>query len=96
MNLAMPKLAFPCQPQSIVDFVSEVIKRRAIVQLVYQDGYTIRYSYKDFLWDTTNQQFPLYIAGEGRFDRFGYEQHCPKNWLGYHKLVLIEMVEGWI
>lgn len=96
MNLTMPKLAFPCQPQNMVDFVSEIIRRQGIVMLQYQDGYYIRYSYKDLLWDISNVNYPLVIQGEGRFNLLGYEEHHPETWVGPHKLISIEMVEGWI
>lgn len=91
-----PKLNFPCQPQSMVDFISEVIKRQGIVQLNYQDGAYIRYGYKDLLWDTSNPDYPLLIQGEGRFNPQGYEEHYPETWVGPHRLISIELVEGWV
>lgn len=90
------KLTFPCQPQSIVDFVSDIIGREAIVQLNYQDGCYIRYSYKDFLWDTSDVEYPLVIQGEDSFNCHGYGKKQPGSWLGPHKLISIEVVKGWI
>lgn len=96
INPVIKTLSFPCRPQNMIDFISEVIRHQAIIKLNYQDGHTIRYSYKDLLWDTSNPEYPLIIQGEGSFSIYGYEASHPETWLGPHRLVLIEIVNGWV